>query len=120
MFDENIKFKYPWREYQDRVLKDANKHLSDGKVNIVAAPGSGKTILGLELARRLGNPVIIFAPTVTIKKQWISKFVSSFTDLKSIPDWISTNIYDLKFFNVVTYQALHYAYKKRKINYSKI
>ncbi len=115
MFDENIKFKYPWRPYQDRVLKDANKHLSDGKVNIVAAPGSGKTILGLELARRLGKPVIIFAPTVTIKKQWISKFVSTFTDFKQVPDWISTNIYDLKYFNVVTYQALHYAYKRKKL-----
>ncbi|MBR3003010.1 MAG: DEAD/DEAH box helicase family protein [Clostridia bacterium] len=116
MFNENIKFKYTWRQYQDRVLKDANKHLSDGKVNIVAAPGSGKTILGLELARRLGKPVIIFAPTVTIKKQWISKFISSFTDFKEVPDWISTDIYNLKYFNVVTYQALHYAYKKKKIN----
>lgn len=115
MFDETIKFKYPWRPYQDRVLKDANKHLSDGKVNIVAAPGSGKTILGLELARRLGKPVIIFAPTVTIKKQWVSKFISTFTDFKEVPEWISTNIYDLKYFNVVTYQALHYAYKRKKI-----
>ena len=115
MFDNTIKFKYPWRPYQDRVLKESNKFLSDGKINIVAAPGSGKTILGLELARRLGNPVIIFAPTVTIKKQWITKFISSFTDLKEIPDWISTDIYNLKFFNVVTYQALHYAYKRKKI-----
>ena len=115
MFNENIKFKYPWRPYQDRVLRDSDKHLSDGKVNIVAAPGSGKTILGLELARRLGKPVIIFAPTVTIKKQWISKFVSTFTDFKDVPDWISTDIYNLKYFNVVTYQALHYAYKKKKI-----
>lgn len=115
MFNNTIKFKYPWRPYQDRVLKESNKFLSDGKINIVAAPGSGKTILGLELARRLGNPVIIFAPTVTIKKQWITKFISSFTDLKEIPDWISTDIYNLKFFNVVTYQALHYAYKRKKI-----
>ncbi|MBP3502266.1 MAG: DEAD/DEAH box helicase family protein [Clostridia bacterium] len=116
MFDSTIKFKYPWRPYQDRVLKESDKYLKDGKINIVAAPGSGKTILGLELARRLANPVIIFAPTVTIKKQWITKFLSSFTDLKEVPDWISTDIYDLKYFNVVTYQALHYAYKRKKIN----
>ena len=115
MFDNTIKFKYPWRPYQDRVLKESYKYLGDGKINIVAAPGSGKTILGLELARRLGNPVIIFAPTVTIKKQWITKFISSFTDLKDVPDWISTDIYNLKYFNVVTYQALHYAYKRKKI-----
>lgn len=118
MFDDKIKFKYKWRPYQDRVLNESYKYLADGKINIVAAPGSGKTILGLELARRLGNPVIIFAPTVTIKKQWINKFLSSFTDFKEIPDWISTDIYDLKFFNVVTYQALHYAYKRKKVKSS--
>lgn len=116
MFDNTIKFKYPWRPYQDRVLKESDKYLKDGKINIVAAPGSGKTILGLEIARRLASPVIIFAPTVTIKKQWITKFLSSFTDLKEVPDWISTDIYDLKYFNVVTYQALHYAYKRKRIN----
>ncbi|MBO5349537.1 MAG: DEAD/DEAH box helicase family protein [Clostridia bacterium] len=115
MFDSTIKFKYPWRPYQDRVLKEADKFLKDGKINVVAAPGSGKTILGLELSRRLANPVIIFAPTVTIKKQWITKFLSSFTDLQEVPDWISTDIYNLKYFNVVTYQALHYAYKRKKI-----
>lgn len=114
MFDNNIKFKYPWRPYQDRVLKEADKFLKDGKINIVAAPGSGKTILGLELARRLAKPVIIFAPTVTIKNQWVSKFISSFTNFEEVPDWISTDIYNLKYFNVVTYQALHYAYKKIK------
>ena len=114
MFDNTIKFKYSWRPYQDRVLKEADKFLKDGKINIVAAPGSGKTILGLGLARRLGKPVIIFAPNVKIKNQWISKFLASFTDYEQVPDWISTDIYNLKFFNVVTYQALHYAYKKIK------
>lgn len=114
MFDNSIKFKYSWRPYQERVLGEADKFLKDGKINVVAAPGSGKTILGLELARRLNKPVIIFAPTVTIKNQWVSKFISSFTDFSEVPDWISTDIYDLKFFNVVTYQALHYAYKKVK------
>ena len=115
MFDNSIKFKYTWRPYQERTLKQAEKYIKDKKLHIVAAPGSGKTILGLELARYIGNPVIIFAPTVTIKNQWVDRFISSFTDFKEVPDWISTDIYNLKFFNVVTYQALHYAYKKRKI-----
>ena len=115
MFNKDIKFKYPWRPYQQKVLNQVEKYIEDKKVHIVAAPGSGKTILGLELARYLKNPVIIFAPTVTIKNQWVDRFVSSFTNYKKIPDWISTNIYDLKFFNVVTYQALHYAYKKKKV-----
>lgn len=115
MFDENVKFKYTWRPYQKRVLDNADKYLKDGKINIVAAPGSGKTVLGLELLIRLNKPVIIFAPTVTIKNQWVNRFVSLFTDKKEMPEYISTNIYDLRKFNVVTYQALHYAYKKQQI-----
>ena len=55
----NIKFKGTFRSYQQRILDSADLYLSDGKINIVAAPGSGKTILGLELIRRLGNPCII-------------------------------------------------------------
>ena len=114
MFDESIKFKYSWRPYQERTLKYVEQYIRDKKIHIVAAPGSGKTVLGLELARFLGKPVIIFAPTVTIKNQWIDRFISLFTDFKETPNWISSDIYNLKFFNVVTYQALHYAYKKSK------
>lgn len=115
MFDEKIKFKFPWRPYQERVLKETEKYIKDKKIHIVAAPGSGKTVLGIELARRLKSPVIIFSPTVTIKNQWIDRFITSFTDFKEIPDWVSNNIYDLKFFNVATYQALHYVYKRKNI-----
>lgn len=114
MFSDNVKFKYEWRPYQKRVLDQVEKYIKDKKIHIVAAPGSGKTILGLELARYLKNPVLIFAPTITIKNQWIDRFISSFTNYNEMPDWISSDIYDLKFFNVATYQALHYAYKRQK------
>ena len=113
MFDESIKFKYPWRSYQAKVLEEVNGLIKDKKVHIVAAPGSGKTVLGLELARRIGNPVLILSPTVTIKNQWIDRFVTSFmVEGSSKPEWISDDIYNLKFFNSVTYQGLHCAYKK--------
>ena len=115
IFDDSIKFKYPWRPYQEKILKEMEQYINDKKIHIVAAPGSGKTILGLELIRYLDKPVIIFAPTVTIKNQWVDRFITSFTNYKEIPEWISTDIYNLKTFNVVTYQALHYAYKKRKL-----
>ena len=90
------------------------------KLILLQHHGSGKTILGLELARSLGKPVMILAPTVTIKNQWIQRFISSFTNFTDVPEWISTNIYNLKFFNVVTYQALHYAFKKQKIRSQKV
>ena len=115
MFDEKIKFKYSWRPYQARVLEEVDKYINDGKINIVAAPGSGKTVLGLELARRLGNPVLILSPTVTIKNQWIDRFVSLFMPegTKEKPEWISDNVYKLSYFNSITYQGLHCAYKRK-------
>lgn len=115
MFDSTIKFKYSWRPYQAEVLKSVSQHLKDKRVHIVAAPGSGKTVLGLELARQVANPVLFLAPTITIKHQWIDRFISLFMPEGAIrPDWIKDNIYDLDFFNVATYQALHYAYKRTK------
>ncbi len=114
MFDSSIKFKYSWRPYQARTLEQIQKYIRDQKVHIVAAPGSGKTVLGLELARFLNQPVIMFSPTVTIKNQWVDRFMTSFTDFTEEPAWISRNIYDIRFFNVATYQALHYAYKRKK------
>ncbi len=113
MFDDSIKFKYNWRNYQERILNEVKKYINDKKINIVAAPGSGKTIIGLELTRIINNPVIILAPTIVIRDQWVERFINNFTNFKNIPDWISTDIYNLKFFNVVTYQSLHYAYKKQ-------
>lgn len=114
MFNQDIKFKYSWRPYQEKVLKEFEKYKDDKKINIVAAPGSGKTVLGLELARRLKNPVLILSPTVTIKNQWIDRFVTLFMPEGSRkPDWVSDNVYQLSYFNSITYQGLHYAFKRR-------
>ena len=114
MFNKDIKFKYSWRPYQEKVLKEFEKYIEDKKINVVAAPGSGKTVLGLELARRLGNPVLILSPTVTIKNQWIDRFVKLFMpEGTKKPEWVSDNVYKLSYFNSITYQGLHYAYKRK-------
>lgn len=39
---DKVHFKGSFRDYQQRVLRNAEKYLKDGKINIVAAPGSGK------------------------------------------------------------------------------
>ena len=46
-----LEFKGTWRRYQARVLEHADRYMADGKIHIVAAPGSGKTTLGIELIR---------------------------------------------------------------------
>ena len=57
-----LEFKGTWRNYQARVLEHADRYMSDGKIHIVAAPGSGKTTLGIELIRRMNGKALILAP----------------------------------------------------------
>ena len=109
----NIKFKGTFRSYQQRILDSADLYLSDGKINIVAAPGSGKTILGLELIRRLGNPCIILSPTTTIREQWGERFNESFLpDGYNIDDYVNYDLNKIVLINSITYQALYSAVNK--------
>ncbi len=115
MFLEKYKFKGTWRKYQEEVLKEFNIHAKDKKINVVAAPGSGKTILGLEIVHRLNEHVLILAPTITIRNQWKERFLDMFVPEGLDVNFFSDDIYNLNKFNIVTYQALHYAVNKKKI-----
>ncbi|MCL1791182.1 MAG: DEAD/DEAH box helicase family protein [Peptococcaceae bacterium] len=114
-FLEDYSFVYPWRDYQTKILKDLETHMQDNKIHLVAAPGAGKTVLGLEIVRRLNQNVLILAPTITIKNQWVERFVNLFVSSEPEPGFISTDIYNLDRFNVATYQALYYAHHRRRI-----
>lgn len=108
-FPKDIKFKYDWRRYQKKVLDDLEGYLDDNNLHIIAPPGSGKTVLGLEVAIRLNKPTLIFAPTVAIRNQWIQRFCELFLQTNEKPDWISRDIRKPEFLTVATYQALHAA-----------
>ena len=109
----NIRFAGKFRTYQQAVLDRANTHLRDGHIHIVAAPGSGKTILGLELVRRLGSPALILAPSVTIRRQWGERFAESFLPAGSTEaDYVSEDLHTPQLLTCVTYQALHAAMQK--------
>ncbi|OJY96923.1 MAG: restriction endonuclease subunit R [Sphingobacteriales bacterium 40-81] len=108
-YPKDIKFKYNWRKYQQRVLDDLQEHLMDGHLHVIAPPGSGKTVLGLEVAIRLKKPTLILAPTIAIRNQWIQRFCELFLQTTQIPDWISRDIRNPKLMTVVTYQGLHAA-----------
>ncbi len=115
----NARFKYPWRSYQRRVLSQLDTFLQDNHLHIVAPPGSGKTVLGLEVVRKLNQTTLILAPTLVIRDQWIERLCELFLEVDTIPDWISTDIKQPKKLTVVTYQGLHAACnedtKKRSI-----
>ncbi len=109
---EGLAFRYPWRPYQERVLKAIQLHLADKKLHVVAAPGAGKTTLGLEAFRRFGRPALVLSPTRSIRDQWISR-LADFAQEPSQwpPPWVSTDIEKPGFLTSVTYQALHTKYR---------
>ncbi len=110
-FPDSIKFQKTWRTYQARVLSELKDHLADKHLHVVAAPGSGKTVLGLEVARRINKGTLIFAPTLAIRDQWIDRLIALFSDSKLCePEWVSRDVRDPKFLTVSTYQGLHSAF----------
>jgi len=108
-----MQFRGTWRDYQARVLDEIDTHLGDGQLHIVAAPGSGKTVLGLEAMRRIGRPALILAPSLTIRDQWRDRLFPLFlSDPHAWGDHISTDIEAPATVTITTYQALHAAYAK--------
>ena len=105
-----LSFKGQWRQYQQRVLDKSESFMDDGKIHLVAAPGSGKTTLGIEFIRRFGNPTLILVPTVTIRQQWVDRIKQAFlSDVNQAEQLISQDLKRPKMITVATYQALHSA-----------
>lgn len=115
---QDIKFKYPFRGYQQEVLTMLNRYIHDKKLHIVAAPGAGKTILALELLLRIGNKSLVLVPTIAIKEQWIERLTKDFINGNK-SDLISSELENPKIITVDTYQAL-YSLKRKKKDINKI
>lgn len=110
---KGIQFKGEFRSYQQKVLDHVDRYLEDGKINIVAAPGSGKTVLGLELIRRLDEPCLILSPTTAIREQWGQRFKELFLEDESrFESLFSTDLHEPKLLNSITYQALYMAMER--------
>lgn len=110
-----LQFKGKWRDYQARVLQNAGKYLSDGRIHIVAAPGSGKTTLGIELIRRLNEKALVLTPSITIREQWVARIAEAFLCEGINPDdYLSQSLKKPKAITVATYQSLHSAMTRGK------
>lgn len=108
VFPDSVRCRLPWRPYQAQVLAAFERSVADRHFHIVAAPGSGKTILGLEAARRAGRPTLVLAPTLALRDQWLARFRAHFTDQPaSLPEgFTSTDLTAPGILTVLTYQAL--------------
>lgn len=136
---ESYSFNGRFRAYQQRVLDRMDQLREDGRIHIVAAPGSGKTILGLEMICRLGAPALVVAPTIAIRDQWVARFIENFVALdfnhshaksspfapvevevsaaesssEAIPSVLcSTDLFSPKAITVITYQSFYSAFTR--------
>lgn len=77
----DLQFFGEWRPYQRAALAafEKDRHNGRKRTHIVAPPGSGKTLLGVELIRRVGKRALVLAPNQGIQQQW-PRAVGSFTD----------------------------------------
>lgn len=75
----------------------------DSATYLVVPPGGGKTLIGLEAARQLGQPTIVLCPNTAIQAQWMLEWRTGFspavvpaTGSRELPTALT----------VLTYQAL--------------
>ena len=105
-----LKFNGTWRNYQRQVLDNFQEYQTDGHVHLVAAPGSGKTTIGIELIARFDKPALVLVPTVTIREQWVDRIRQAFLeDEDQVTNLVSQNLKDMEQITIATYQAFHSA-----------
>ena len=85
----------PLRDYQQSLLD--RLHPDDGStLHLLAPPGSGKTLMGLELAVRNGRRALVLVPTTVIGAQWIHQaqklFISPAAGSPSVTGSVSTHL----------------------------
>jgi superfamily II DNA or RNA helicase len=68
-----LAFDGTWRHYQALALEAFENDRRGGhrQTHIVAPPGSGKTLLGVEIVRRLGARALVLVPNTAVQEQWL-------------------------------------------------
>jgi superfamily II DNA or RNA helicase len=92
--------------HQQRALAAFDAALAAGSTStyLVIPPGGGKTLVGLEAARRLERPTLILCPNTAIQSQWISQWDGAFTPAGTIAATASRDLPTP--LTVLTYQAV--------------
>lgn len=105
-------FQFPLRRYQQDIIDLCNQKLAAGEqeLHIVAPPGSGKTIIGLQIVSQFKCPTLVVSPNTTIQSQWGQKlnlfFPADYAEM-AVSQMIGTHeVRPLRPLTVVTYQAL--------------
>lgn len=95
----------PLWPHQRRALDafELDRERGDPATYVVVPPGGGKTLIGLEAARRLGRPAVVLCPNTAIQAQWIAQWHTAFSPL-TVPATASRDLPTA--LTVLTYQAV--------------
>jgi superfamily II DNA or RNA helicase len=92
--------------HQERALRafDADQAAGDRSTYLVVPPGGGKTMIGLECARRAGRPALVLCPNTAIQAQWIGQWGAQFAPTEEARATASRDLPTP--LTVLTYQAV--------------
>jgi superfamily II DNA or RNA helicase len=81
LFDD-LSFGGTWRRYQTAAVAAFERDRKAGRrrTHLIAPPGSGKTLLGVEIVRRIGRRALVLTPNSAVQMQWprtVRKFGSA-------------------------------------------
>ena len=70
---ETLAFHGRWRHYQELALAafDRDREAGSRRTHIIAPPGSGKTLIGVETILRVGVPAVVLVPNTAVQEQWL-------------------------------------------------
>lgn len=85
---------------------DADVAAGDNRAYLVLPPGAGKTMIGLEAARRLGRRSLVLVPNTAVQAQWAAAWDNSFPSSDRSASKCGTERGLASAMNVLTYQSL--------------
>ncbi len=73
---EGCAFRGELRHHQGLALDfvEQERAAGRGSAYLVLPPGAGKTVVGLEVARRLGRRTLVLTPHTVVHGQWLEKW----------------------------------------------
>ena len=99
------RFRLPLRKYQ-RLALDAfdRDRVDDTRSYLVMPPGSGKTVVGLEAARRIGRRTLVLVPNNAVLGQWVDTWNTDFPGAGAPPCGLDRSL--AAPLTVLTYQSI--------------
>jgi superfamily II DNA or RNA helicase len=92
--------------HQEHALAALDRDRASGRAStcLVIPPGGGKTLIGLEAARRLARPTLVLCPNTAIQAQWIAEWDAAFAPAGALAATASRDLPTP--LTVLTYQAV--------------